>query len=168
MSGRQRLRKPSNSLPLSSPILQLVDNTASDAFIEYAQTDDHAMAIHRFLLVVAREAMIGKVDHQKSAAEVWRVMVDEAALMLIHDGKMVGTMGLIVPDWWYSNDRFMTDRWHFVLPAYKNTDHAKLLKQEALKLAAAAGLPFIDQGKVRVRNGEYLMMPRLHLPEQGD
>lgn len=131
------------------------------ARIEYAATDDHAIAIHRFLLVVAQEAMVGAVDAQKSAAEVWRVVNDECALMLVHDNRLVGTMGVIAADWWYSADRFMTDRWHFVLPAYKNTPHAALLMQEALAIAKAAGLPFIHQGKLR----KGFMSPRLHLPE---
>lgn len=142
---------------------------AEAAIVRYAETDEDAIAIHRFLLVVAADSMIGKVDHIKSASEVWRVCRDECAIMLIHKGMMVGTMGVIAVDWWYGPDTFMTDRWHFVLPDYKNTVHAKLLKQEAEAVAKAANMPFIDQGKIRISsNGRKLMMPRITMPATGE
>ena len=165
MSARRRSRKRNRFSPPSSPNLRVVDKIEppdeAPASVAYAEAKDHAIAIHRFLMVVAQDAMVGEVDPVKSLAEVMRVVEKEAALVLIHDGRMVGTMGIIAADWWYSADRFMTDRWHFVLPEYKNTPHAALLLQEALAIAKAAGLPFIHQGKMR----KGLMSPRIYRPE---
>lgn len=138
----------------------------SEAVIRYAEGDDDVIAIHRFLMVVAQPQMLAVPDARKSINEVWRVCKDEVGLMLIKDGILIGTMGLIRCDWWYAADSFMTERWHFVLPDYVNTPEAAMLLDEARALADAAGLPFIHQGKIRAgSNGYRQMMPRLYRTE---
>lgn len=121
------------------------------------------VAIHQFLLVVAQPAMRCPVNIVKSLEEVIRVVRDEVALMLIHNDVMVGTMGIINPTWWYGDGGFLTDRWHFVLPAFDNTPGSALLMDEAVKLAEAAGLEFIHQGRIRQGKKSVLrMMPRAY------
>ncbi len=121
------------------------------------------VAIHRFLLVVAQPAMLCPVNVVKSLEEVIRVTRDEVALMLIHNDVMVGTMGIINPTWWYGDAGFLTDRWHFVLPAFDNTPASAMLLDEAIKMAQVAGLQFIHQGRIRQgKKGIYRMMPRAY------
>jgi hypothetical protein len=125
--------------------------------------------MHRFLLVVARPAMQCPVDAQDSLLEIIRVTKESVALMAIKDGLLVGTMGLISPNWWYNTKvSFLTDRWHFVLPDLWHSPVNAALKAEALKIAADAGLQFIHQGKIRERGGEYLMMPRSFRPKSAN
>lgn len=151
----------------SSSISSKADQTAqADLFIRYAQNDDDVIAIHRFLLVVARPALLAPVNVVKSLQEVIRVTKEEVALMAMRGDMLVGTLGLIKPTWWYGDDSFLTDRWNFVVEAEKNGEAGRLLDQEAKAIARAAGLPFINQGKVRrSKDGDYLMMPRLWIPE---
>lgn len=104
-----------------------------------------------------------EVNAVKSLVEIIRVTKHEAALMLISGGRLVGTLGLISPDWWYGDAHFMTDRWHFVLPAFTNTPAAGALLDEAKAIAGLAGLEFIHQGKIRpAKNGALLMTPRAY------
>lgn len=124
------------------------------------------IAIHRFLLVVARPALLCQVNVQKSLLEVIRVTKEEVAIMAMRGDMLVGTLGLIRPVWWYGDDAFMTDRWNFCIDSEKHGGAGQLLEAEAKAIAGAAGLPFINQGKVRRRkDGSYLMFPRVHVRE---
>jgi hypothetical protein len=147
-----------------------LETTDADAvIIRYAETDDDVIAIHRFLLVVAEPAMRCPVDAKDSLLEIIRVAKDEVALMAIKGGMLVGTLGLIAPTWWYNTKcRFMADRWHFVLPEYRHGEVDRALMAEVLKIASQAGLEFIDQGKIRERNGAKLLMPRAYPPESSN
>src|SRR5882672_692633 len=168
MSQRRRRR----TSPQSSPRLSLTSNEAApvaqpdpqDVEIRYAMTDDDVIAIHRFLLMVARPAMRCEPDIEQSLLEIIRVTKYEAALMAVLDGNMVGTMGIMKASWWY-NPRvsFMTDRWHFVLPQFWHGPVDKALKGEAIEISRLAGFEFVDQGKTReAKDGSLLMMPRIY------
>lgn len=131
--------------------------------IRYAENEQDMVAMHEFLLVVAQPAMQCKVNVVKSLQEIIRVTREEVALMLIHDGRLIGTMGIINPTWWYGDEGFLTDRWHFVLPAFDNTAESALLLTEAVKVANAAGLKFYHQGRIRQgKNGVMRLMPRVY------
>lgn len=139
---------------------------ASPCEIRYASTDDDVIAIHRFLLVVAQPAMHCPVNAEKSLHEVIRVAAQEAAIMAVVDGFLVGTMGIIKPTWWYGDGEFLTDRWHFVLPDHHHGPVNDALVAEAIAIADGAGLKFFHQGKARpMKNGVHLMMPRVYTPE---
>jgi hypothetical protein len=120
-------------------------------------------AIHQLLLVLAAPAMLCPVNVVKSLLEVIRVSRDEVALMLVRDDRLIGTMGIINPTWWYGDGGFLTDRWHFVLPEVMNTPAAELLMDEAIKIAEAAGTIFVHQGKIRKgKRGVHRLMPRVY------
>ena len=133
------------------------------AEIRYAESEQDMTAIHQFLLVVAAPAMQCPVNPLKSLEEIIRVVKNEVALMLIRDGFMIGTMGIVNPVWWYGDATFLTDRWHFVLPDVYNTPAADMLEDEAIKIAEAAGIKFIHQGKIRKgKRGVPRLMPRVY------
>lgn len=91
-----------------------------------------------------------------------------AALMVFVDGRLIGTMGLIQPDWWYGDGAFLTDRWHFVEPEFDGTEASQALLAEAEQIAAAAGVDFIHQGRARERRpGVYFMWPRVSRSKEG-
>lgn len=122
-------------------------------------------AIHQFLLVVAAPNMLCPVNPIKSLYEIIRVAKEEVAIMAIRDGRLVGTLGLMRPVWWYGDAAFLTDRWHFILPEERHGDVEKLLMAEARGIAAQSGLKFIDQGKIRrKKDGDYILFPRLYEP----
>ncbi len=121
------------------------------------------VAIHRFLLWVAKPAMQCPVNGVKSLQEVIRVVHEEVAIMVMIGDALVGTMGLVNPVWWYGDEGFLTDRWHFVLPQYDGTPISQALMDEAIKIAKGAGVNFIHQGRMRRgKNGVYYMWPRIY------
>ena len=148
---------------VSTEPLKLVE--APQPYIRYASTEPDVVAVHRFLLVVAQPAMRGGCNVLKSLNEVVRVAKDEAALMVMHGDMLVGTMGLIRATWWYNDQEFLTDRWHFVLPAFMHSPTATLLMDEAKAIANAAGLEFLHNGKAREKGNVVRLMPRIYLPE---
>lgn len=121
------------------------------------------IAIHRFLLVVARPALLCPINPVKSLNEIIRVTKEEVALMAMRGDMLVGTLGLIRPVWWYGDDSFLTDRWNFCVDAEKHDGAGALLDDEAKAIARAAELKFVNQGKIRRQKhgNNFLMFPRL-------
>ena len=102
----------------------------------------------------------------KSLDEIVRVAKFEAAIMVMHGDTMVGTMGIVRPTWWYGDADFLTDRWHFVMPAFMHTPTAALLMTEAKSIASIAGLKFLHNGKIRTgKDGTLRLCPRIYPPE---
>lgn len=134
--------------------------------IRYAESDDDVIAIHRFLLIVAGPAMQCPVDAQDSLLEIIRVVKEDVALMAIRGNRLIGTMGIIKPNWWYNTRyRFLADRWDFVEKAEHHGPAHELMLAEACAIADMAGLKFIHQGKIREKNRVFRMMPRSYTPE---
>lgn len=121
-------------------------------------------------MIVAEQAgaLRCPVDVYDSLEEITRVAKHDVAIMVLHNGVLVGTMGLMKVAWWYNRKCFfMTDRWHFVLPAFMHTPTAAKLMDDAKEIARIAGLQFVHNGKLRAeKNGVSRLMPRMHLPEK--
>lgn len=116
-------------------------------------------------MIVAQPALHCPVNVEKSLNEIVRVAKEGAAIMVLHNGILVGTLGLMKVTWWYGDGEFMVDRWHFVLPAFMNTPTADKLFDDAKEIAGIAGLEFIHQGKIRsAKNGVQRMTPRAYIP----
>jgi hypothetical protein len=134
--------------------------------VRYAENDDDVIAIHRFLLMVAEPAMQCPVDAEDSLVEIIRVVKEDVALMAIRGNRLIGTMGIIKPNWWYNTRcRFLADRWDFVVEAERHGPAHELMLAEACAIADMAGLKFIHQGKIREKNRVFRMMPRSYTPE---
>lgn len=121
--------------------------------MRYAQSDQDIVAIHQFLLVVAGPTLPGPVDAQKSAIEVWRVTTNDVALMAICDDKLVGTLGLICPTHWWSDLKFLANRFFFCLPG---SQAWKPLLKEARAIAVASDMELHvyseQRGKITIFN----------------
>lgn len=118
-------------------------------------------------MIVAPEAgaLRCPVNVEKSLLEIVRVAKQDAAIMVLHNGILVGTLGLMKASWWYGDGEFLTDRWHFVLPAFMHTPTAAALMDEAKQIASIAKLEFIHNGKLREeKNGVSRLTPRVHPP----
>jgi len=112
-------------------------------------------------MVVAAPILLAPVDPNKTMAEIYRVVKEEAAFMAFVDGVLVGTLGVVYADWWYARDGFLTDRWCFVAPQFRHRGIFAALLEEADALASAAGVPFIFNGKARRKSkGAIFTSPR--------
>lgn len=125
------------------------------------------IAIHQLLLVVLGPVAMCPVNGTKSLLEIIRVTKEEVALMAIKGGRLIGTLGLIRPLWWYGDDAFLADRWQAVLPEEEHGEADRLLKAEARTIADMAGLKFVNYGKIRPqKDGTFILFPRVYDPNQ--
>lgn len=109
------------------------------------------VAIHGFLCVVAGPTLPGPIDAKDSATEVWRVVQESVAIMALDGDRLVGTLGLIRPKfWWNSNIAFLANRWLFALPGM---GAGKAVLKEALGIAVASELELhiYDETKGRLK-----------------
>lgn len=121
--------------------------------VRYASTDQDVIAIHGFLCIVAGPRLPGPIDPKKSATEVWRVVNNDVALMAIRDDLLIGTLGLVNPTHWWSDVKFLANRFFFCLPG----SQAWLpLLREAKKIAVASELELHiiseERGKIAILN----------------
>ncbi len=143
------------------------------AIIRRAETNDDVIAIYLFVSVLAQPVLLCPIDMQKSVTEITRIVHDPNygfALMAEIDGELVGSLGIICPEWWYGKASFFTDRWLFLFPALQNAGIGAALIAEAHAVAYAAGLPLVINDKIRQLNratadGLYLQTHRLIRPE---
>jgi hypothetical protein len=149
---------------------QTEQTDAEKITIRYAKTDEDVCAIHQFLLIVAQPQMRAPVDPIDSLLEIIRVTKFEIAIMAECAGRLIGTLGLIHVPWWYApKTSFMVDRWHFVLPQFRNGVVNRMLIAEADSIADAAGIEFIEQGPIREKRGSnkrLMIFPRSTRSEQ--
>lgn len=125
----------------------------ADITVRYASTDQDVVAIHQFLVVVAGPRLPWPIDPKKSATEVWRVVNHDVSLMAIVDDRLIGTIGLVRPEFWWGNTFFLASRWYFCLPG----SQAWLpLLREAKKIAVASDLELHiiseERGKIAIIN----------------
>src|ERR1700674_417524 len=156
MSRKRRRRRNTIAAPA------VATKASPPLVVRLAESDLDAAAIHGFLCTVAPRsgALQCEVNPEKSMREVWRVVraLDQAqpgetpygfALTALIGDKLVGTLGVICPDWWYGDGKFFTDRWFFTLPGVAGVGAA--LTADADALARDAGLTFLLNLKQRRR-----------------
>ena len=59
------------------------------------------------------------------------------------DGEIVGSIGLDLREWWYSEDVFFGDRWVFVHPDYRKSSIAAGMLRKAISFADKADIPLV-------------------------
>lgn len=81
---------------------------------------------------------------------------------LSDDGVIVGTVGLICEQPWWSEEWQLEDRWVFVHPEFRRTGHARALLRAARGAAIQVGLPLLvahvgqrAKGKLRLFQREF-------------
>lgn len=123
--------------------------------VRYASTDKDVIAIHRFLCAISGPARFCPINPLKAVNEINRVVKDNSygyALIAEINGELVGSLGIIIPDWWYGDTRFSTDRWFFIFPVLNHRGIATSLLAEASAMAVRCGVPLLINGKPRAKN----------------
>jgi hypothetical protein len=122
----------------------------SELTIRPADGDNDIITIHGFLCVTAGPTLPAPIDPKKSVEEIWRVVNHEYALVAVNEeSKLVGTIGIVKPDFWWGNQTFMVNRWFFALP--DSGAGAPLLREaEAIAVELGLELHIIDEAKSRL------------------
>ena len=122
----------------------------TDIEIRYAESDADVVAIHAFLCVVAGPLLPGPIDPKDSATEVWRVVNQECAIVAMRGPLLVGSLGIIRPNyWWNERISFLANRWFHALPGQ---GIGRLLLREGDRFAKQVDLELhiIDENKGRL------------------
>lgn len=125
--------------------------------VRYADTSADAIAIFNFVATVSGPRRFCDINPKKASREIERVVKDKSygfALMAEHpeNKELLGTMGIIMPTWWYGDDYFATDRWFFIIPILAHMGIGTGLLAEAAAMAKRMEIPLIVNGKPRARN----------------
>jgi hypothetical protein len=96
-----------------------------------------------FALLMVQHAEIGRapLNPTKTGQYVYRVMSEGAAYIIEDDGKPIGTVGLSILEFWYSDARFWSEEWLFILPTHRDGAALRAVFAEMQVLGRETGLP---------------------------
>lgn len=99
--------------------------------------------IVELIQLMHEEVGIGQWSEPRVRQAVENCLNYGAVVVAREDGQIVGIMGLIVGQWWYSEDYRLADVFTFVHPEYRRSRHARNLIEEADRAARKVELPMI-------------------------
>ena len=102
-----------------------------------------SQAVYDALLPMHGETAVASLNAEKAFAEVDRLVSQGTVLVSVQDGEIRGSVGLYMPDWWYSDEVFVTDRWFFVHPAHRKSGHASRLIDGAKTVSDTLNVPLV-------------------------
>lgn len=105
----------------------------------YAETYDDAKMIFAFLAPFHAACGTVPLNPGKALAEIVNVISEGVALMVIKDGVILGSIGMIPGEYWYSDHPLMLDRWLYVMPQHRDGIVMKMLLEEVARIADNAG-----------------------------
>ena len=108
-------------------------------------TEDDIDALFDFMQRVAPQSgrLLAPIDAGKSLREIRRVVGEPGygyALLAFAGEVLVGTIGVIDVDWWYSAESFFAERWFFADPAHRAAGAALLAEADAIARSVDAPL----------------------------
>lgn len=105
--------------------------------------DREIAAIFRLLELMHAEVAIASMDRKKVKTMIGRCLDGGAVCIAMEDGKIVGTMGLLVTQFWYSDEWIVQEMWTFVHPDHRRSHHAKNLLMLAVGAGKQLGMPLV-------------------------
>lgn len=142
-----------SSAPSSTTSSEAARCAPSDVEIGFAEdTDASAIELHRYLCLISGPALLAPIDPQDSMNGVLDVLKSGFAVTARADGHLVGSLGVIrVPFYYNRKFFFMTDRWYFSYPEFRNTSVGARMLLEAHAVAIGAGCELIITGHLKRR-----------------
>lgn len=116
---------------------------SNDLTIRPATSDEDCKTIMRLLIGMYDEVGRAPIDPNKGFIEIYSVVHEQAAFMVFDGENLVATCGLIQPEGglWYSESTYITERWFYVRPEYRDAGEAvALLFEAARQLSDDTGL----------------------------
>lgn len=120
----------------ASPVLQ-----GGGAVTRKADSDDDVRAVFNLLMIMHDEQGMAPLDPVKTMQRIYDAVFGGSCFVVDGDDCLVGSIGLVVADYWYSMDKYLTDRWFFVRKEARNGSVGKALLIAARGEAETHGLP---------------------------
>lgn len=104
---------------------------------------DDGPAIFDLLIAMHAENALASLSEPKVAGTVAYVIEHGIPIVAERDGLVIATAGLIVNDWWYSQEQFLRDLWFYVHADHRRGKVADGLIRHARTAAELWGLPLV-------------------------
>jgi GNAT superfamily N-acetyltransferase len=105
-----------------------------------AESDHDVLAIHGLLMQFGAESAEASIDPVKTMKVAYETVMQHAAIVAEVDGEIVGSLGIVRHQHWYSNDHFLIDQWLYVKPEHRGGEVLPAMLEEAKAIADLAGL----------------------------
>lgn len=113
--------------------------------IRTARRDDLMQVFHLGREFGAELPSYMPLDETKALQTIDRVFKEGLIIVAEVDGKIVGSIGLIARQWWFSDRWFLGDNWIFVSKDHRKSRIAIQMLKRAKQFADKTGLPlFVD------------------------
>ena len=90
-----------------------------------------------------REMPMIPIDRLKALKFIARVLETGVILVAVVNGKIVGSIGVIPDQWWFSDRWFLREYWTYVSPAHRRSRIAVKLIKQIKKFADKARMPLM-------------------------
>ena len=95
------------------------------------------------------EGMHGEFDEMLppiNPEKLYRAIEESVNVCVIiaeNKGKIVGSIGLYVMEWWFSDSKSLADNWTYVAPGSRRSKAATLMVRKAKEFSDRAGVPLM-------------------------
>lgn len=131
-----------------------------------ASSDDDAKAIAPLILIdMYREVGRGKLNPDKAFYAIYACINDGKAAMIFDDDTLIGSLGLVEMDFWYSDELQLVEQWAYIHPPYRDGKAMRCMFEAAQEIAVKSGS---DQVNMIIFNKERAKArsPIAHIGEQ--
>jgi GNAT superfamily N-acetyltransferase len=95
-------------------------------------------------------------DEAKAIASIGAAIVGGGVFVVLDEGKIVGTVGLVKSQWWYSHSEAWFSWWFYVAPDYRGGHASRLLLEAVADMVEDDGVSafihvFSPGGRVHAR-----------------
>jgi predicted N-acetyltransferase YhbS len=113
-----------------------------DSTIRLATADD-LPAVFGLLRLMAEETALQRVSFAKVVAQIESCLERGVILLACEEDQVVGSVGLLVAQHWYTDDWHLGEQWTFVHPDHRRSRHARNLLAAAVETGKEIGLPLV-------------------------
>ncbi len=107
-----------------------------------AESDEDAKVIGRLVLIdMYREVGRAPLNPDKAFMAIYDCAKAGRAAMIFDGEELIGSLGLVVTDFWYSDQPELVEQWAYILPDYRDGEAGRALFSAARLMAHRMGFP---------------------------
>lgn len=126
----------------------------------YAENDDDAKALAQFFMLdIWKEVGRAPMNPDKMFLSIYQCVQDRGVAMIFDGDDLIGSIGLVEMDFWYSDEPQFVEQWAYVRPEYRGyPDTARALFSAARKITFDRGFSHatmivFNKSRARARDG---------------
>jgi len=109
-----------------------------------AESDEDAKAIGRLVILeMYREVGRAPLNPDKAFINIYDCVKRGNAAMIFNDEELVGSLGLVITDFWYSDEPQLVEQWAYISPDYRDGEAGRALFSAARLIAHRKGFPHV-------------------------